>query len=308
MAGKAETDSIAFSDQMLDVTGWPIIAGEPRGVRPKWWILGPDGARWLRKEPRDSRPYEPAIELATLTLARLAGFPTPDAALARWTTDDGIQHRGLVVRTFLKTGQTLEHGAAVLQEYDRGYNPECKVEHSLARVRESLESYEEKIGRGALCQPFVSLLVFDAWIGNGDRHPANWGLVVAKGALPILSPIYDTAACLGAELTDGKLLLTAAGRTEATLRRYIERCPSGFGDGRHLISNKQVLREALTWPESRIVVPSLLETFEVIEQSATTQIFQAYMPDELPLTRQELACALLNERLLWLRQEVANAH
>ena len=286
---------------MLDVTDWPIIADEPRGVRPKWWVEGPDSARWLRKEPRRSRPYEPAIELATLTLARLAGFATPDAALARWTTSDGNQHHGLVVRTFLEAGQTLEHGAAVLQEHDRSYNPECKVDHSLARVREALGSYEEKSGTGSLCQPFVSLLVFDAWIGNGDRHPANWGLVVEKGTMPVISPVYDTAACLGAELTDGKRLLTSSGRTEAALGKYIECCPSGFGDGQRLIGNKEVLREVLTWPESHIVVPSLLETFEILDQGASAQIFGAYTQEELPRPRQELACALLSKRLVWLR-------
>lgn len=299
---------MTLDDQKIDVTDWPIVAGEPRGVRPKYWVQAPDGTRWLRKEPRSSRPYEPAIELATLKLARLAGLSTPDAALARWTTSDGRQCYGLVVRTFLETGQTLEHGAAVLQEHDRSYNPEAKVDHSLARVREALESYEEKLGPGTLCQPFVALLMFDAWIGNGDRHPSNWGLVVAKGKLPVISPIYDTAACLGAELTDGKPLLTTAGRTEETLGRYIERCPSGFGDGQRLIGNKQVLREALTWPESRIVVPSLLERFDALDQGAAAQIFRAYTPDELPLPRQELACALLSKRLLWLRQEVANVH
>jgi len=42
---------------------------------------------------------------------------------------------------------------------------------------------------------FVKMLLFDAIVGNNDRHFYNWGLLptyVTKKK-PIFAPIYDTA-------------------------------------------------------------------------------------------------------------------
>lgn len=47
----------------------------------------------------------------------------------------------------------------------------------------------------SLMDDFVELLAFDALVGNNDRHPMNWGVIVpvtSKGR-PRFSPIFDTA-------------------------------------------------------------------------------------------------------------------
>jgi hypothetical protein len=46
------------------------------------------------------------------------------------------------------------------------------------------------------------MLLFDAWIGNGDRHSANWG-VARKLESERLAPLFDPASCLGVELQPG---------------------------------------------------------------------------------------------------------
>lgn len=42
---------------------------------------------------------------------------------------------------------------------------------------------------------FIKLLVFDALIGNNDRHFYNWGIIrnIQGKEKPVFSPIYDTA-------------------------------------------------------------------------------------------------------------------
>lgn len=61
----------------LDVTNWPEVGYENRGLRPKAWLGAPDGSTWLRKEPRDSRPFELAIEATAARLARACGLEAP---------------------------------------------------------------------------------------------------------------------------------------------------------------------------------------------------------------------------------------
>ncbi len=51
---------------------------------------------------------------------------------------------------------------------------------------------------------FVGYLLLDAWIGNGDRHHENWGLVSAIDRTIHLAPTYDHASSLGRELSDAK--------------------------------------------------------------------------------------------------------
>ncbi len=61
----------------------------------------------------------------------------------------------------------------------------------------------EKITEG-----FVNLLLFDALIGNNDRHFYNWGIVyhIQNQHVPYFSPIYDTARALWWNISEKKIL------------------------------------------------------------------------------------------------------
>src|SRR5690242_18521037 len=85
--------------RVCDVSDWQPVGEEPRGKRAKYWVHG-ENADWLRKEPRDLRPTEPAIETLTLRLADAAAIPAAESQLAVWATA-GESKRGIVVRRFL---------------------------------------------------------------------------------------------------------------------------------------------------------------------------------------------------------------
>lgn len=105
-------------------------------------------------------------------------------------------------RYFLLNNEVLVHGAEVFADY---LNDEQIVEdienNALARdfftfefTCDALKSvfpnhYE------LLIQDFVKLLVFDAIVGNNDRHMYNWGVIrnVQKTHKVVFAPIYDTA-------------------------------------------------------------------------------------------------------------------
>lgn len=73
---------------------------------------------------------------------------------------------------------------------------------------------------------FVGYLLLDAWIGNGDRHHENWGLI-RKKMMPAatetiyLAPTYDHASSLGRELSDEN-------RRKRSVEAYANKCSSAF--------------------------------------------------------------------------------
>ena len=126
----------------------------------------------------ESRPYELGIEALMLRLAKEANLQAPEGHVATWTSE-GTEQRGIVVRSFLD-GQTeaLVLGCDILSTHDPDYDSQQKWTQTPATVREAL-AQQEKLGAEGLLVAFAQLLCFDAWIGNGDRHQENWGLIDA---------------------------------------------------------------------------------------------------------------------------------
>src|SRR5438132_7572406 len=127
------------------------------------------------------------------------------------------------------------------------------------------------------------MLLFDAWIGNSDRHQENWG-VVEFGNSGRLAPIYDTAACLGVELPDQAPLL-APGCSAARRNAYVEACGSGFGDGvADVIPYRDVLPQLRRWPEWNQRV-ALLEQFRTLLRNDVSAYLARIPAEWLPPER-----------------------
>jgi hypothetical protein len=279
----------------LDVGDWVVEHQEMRGKRPKYWARDGGGARWLRKEPRETRPTEPAIETSMLRVARAIGLPAPESAACVWRDPAGTERRGIVVRLFLDDQEELSLGSVELSSAKQDYDPQNHNLHTLARVEEALRELE-RTGPTSLVTPFLEMLAFDAWIGNGDRHQENWGVLRKGGVITRLAPMFDPAACLGVELQPG-----AHDLAKLNLARYIGNCPSGFGDGTRLIKMPEVLQILEGWPEWKRVLRTSVARFESAMDTVEQVIGQ--IPHEwLPAERAAFACRLLRVRLEMLSQ------
>ena len=216
-----------------DVTSWLENARELRGKRPKFWVSDPVGRQWLRKEPRQSRPFERPVEVVVLHSARALGLPAPESSLCVWQDVTGELHRGIVVRRFTRgvrpERSELSLGGDIIAGVDATYDPSQHGHHTLRRIRVALEHWERERHGAGLLQQFADMVLFDAWVGNSDRHQENWGVLHSPTAAR-LAPIFDTAACFAVELPDDHLLLADPGTVR--LEKYISNCNSGFGDGR----------------------------------------------------------------------------
>ena len=286
----------------LDTTGWTVITTDSRGKREKEWVRGPDGGLWLRKQPRmrtgQSSPYEPAIEWLMLCLAASAGIATAECHPSFWTSrDDG--RRGIVVRCFLEAREELSSGEQVLRGKDPHY-PSGNWSQTVALVRAALEANERFHSAAKLLLPFAHIIAFDAWIGNADRHQGNWGVLKVDSGVRRLAPMYDPAACLGVELDDKHTLLTKS--APAALKAYIDRCPSGFGDGNRGVAMARVVAEIRSWETWSNNVRSWIASF--CKAMDTLQVDVDGIPETwLPIPRKRFVLSMLRMRLQWLSEQ-----
>ncbi len=273
----------------VDVADWPTYAPNVTGRRLKFWLQDPDGRQWLLKQPLPSRPTEPAIEAFTARLARAVGLEAPETHVA---TRDGVGWT--LVLKFLHGDEELAHGNQLLQELDEAYDPEAHEGHRLELVRATLEAHDIAVSE------FVAMLAFDAWVGNSDRHQENWGIVKSSTRVR-LAPLYDTAACLGAELQDPRLDRTLTLPTERS--KYVLNCPSGFGDGTRLIRLSEVVTELNGWPEWRSNARDWVDRFYAA--LAPARSYLESVPEVWwPRRRRDFAATMLWRRLIWLKNSL----
>lgn len=178
---------------------------EQLGSKPKFWVLLPDG-RWLFKEARPNTGEDWA-EKAAAEVARAIGIHAATVELASFA-----ERRGCISRNFVdvEAGQALVHGNEILgmrvTGYDKGKTFR-QSDHTLENIDSAIRSlFDEEHADGILTE-LAGYMVFDALIGNTDRHHENWGLLLqvqsAARALTLsVAPSFDHASSLGRELLD----------------------------------------------------------------------------------------------------------
>ncbi len=226
---------------ILEVTSEMRSDVEQLGSKPKFWFKY-QGENWLLKVARENTGEDWAEKVAS-EIANELGLQTHHAELANWEGK-----RACAVRSFLSSQQSvLVHGNELLggsiPDYDRE-KERHQSEHTFDNIVTVLEKlFVEDRVRSAAALRMVGYLVFDALVGNTDRHHQNWGVVLERRQMPgkevaliQLAPTFDHASSLGRELTD-----EARQRylREGTVERYIWKGEGGIfenADARHGMS------------------------------------------------------------------------
>lgn len=244
-------------------------AQEAMGTKPKFWIRHTELGECLFKEAR-SGTGEDWSERVACELAAALSLPHAHYELATCG-----EKRGSLSRNFLVRQETLVHGNEFLFEVVPDYpGPQGRSrnfyrisQHTVELVFAKMQQYGFGVPRDWICPAslngaadvFVGYLIFDAWIGNTDRHHENWALVwrrepdLESELSFTLAPSFDHASSLGRELTDDerseRLATRDAGRS---VERYVERARSALcnssDDVRPLTTLEVVARAAVIRP------------------------------------------------------------
>ena len=206
---------------------WVLQREDMGGKRKFWYRLREENeVHWLFKYPRQDSGEHWAEKLA----AEVAHLLEIECAPVQLATFQGAV--GSSSRSFLSENQQLFHGnqvlARIVADYDlsRRFN---QSNHTLENIRIACDQlFVDHDGAMAAFARFAEFLVFDALIGNTDRHHENWGIVVQQsenGWVGYLAPSFDHASSLGRELRDERRehLLD-----NARLGNYSERATGGI--------------------------------------------------------------------------------
>lgn len=229
--------------------GEPVTVGDwdlsedypvyPVGSKPKRMLICPaqveedfliPGHAYLFKQALGWQEYQVWSEVIAYRIGAILGLEVPPCFLA---VDEKSGEIGALVEFFYgypweSPPYRFVHAADLLSLKDRKRGRPHHVTHNLrlSRVHRA-DNPEIWWGRA---------LLFDALIGNTDRHPENWGLLVRRtpqtaacdpsvsspaGRLDSkLAPVFDNATSLGYEIRDSKIrsLLDSG-----ALTRYIAR-------------------------------------------------------------------------------------
>lgn len=221
-----------FPILLVTQEAYEASSNETLGSKYKFWFYHEELGRCLYKQSRPNLGEDWAEKVAS-ELCKLLGLPHAVYELAStWKGD-----RGVVSPNFLPQGGTLVHGNELLSSIVPNYPAFATYgisQHTIDIVLRVIagESVNLPIGWTPpsgiqkAVDVFVGYLLLDAWIGNGDRHHENWGIVRMKTASTSeetehLAPTYDHASSLGRDLSNEQ-------RQKRSVQAYANKCFSAF--------------------------------------------------------------------------------
>lgn len=218
---------------VVDVSDWEEIRTEPIGVTAKVWLRpDPDDEanEWLWKEVKTEHSghrrtlgHDWSERVAT-DIAGQLGVPSSQVELA---TRRGV--RGVISKNFAPrvSGLRLSNASELLPNVVEGYEAHRTGEvpgYTLEAAFDVLAPYSahpdtpRDVHDGAAT--FAGYLMFDALIGNGDRHHDNWGVIDGPGDLRYIAPAFDQATGLGyQEVVEKKAARIKAANVEPWARK-----------------------------------------------------------------------------------------
>jgi len=221
--------------EFYDVSTWLITSvSSTKGTRDKLVLVKPNTEdTYFLKFPmvREKRDYTPEnwSEVLAYEIGNLLGFNVLRYDLAVHNGKVGCISKNMIKPS---NNESLIEGHSVLSRYDSTYAPSDKGtynRYTFEFVCNALKAYNAEF----FVKDLIRTLIFDAIIGNSDRHQSNWRLIqsieivevkpIKKGLkLPFgkakndglqftinikrkAAPIYDSGCCLGREFGEEQL-------------------------------------------------------------------------------------------------------
>lgn len=103
---------------------------------------------------------------------------------------------GSMSYNFVEDDDTFVEGINLIQAKYSNYDRDKLKDTFLNKVY-SVEMVRDSLVLDYLFYNFLHILIFDALIGNSDRHHSNWGLLInIPPNIPLFAPIYDNGSSL----------------------------------------------------------------------------------------------------------------
>ncbi len=213
------------STEPVDVADWrPDEEFEvyPEGARDKSLLHSPadpthsfllPNHRYLFKHSFERYPEQYWAEIIAYRAGCLLGVPVPSAFVA-FDSDNGVS--GALIEWFLGyPGEPEERyvpGGDIMVNMIPSYERRKGDQHNFTHVElyhDLLKKMKIWSGEKVWLDYWCDMLLFDALIGNTDRHQDNWGLLWSRdgeGRAHVRpAPVFDNGTSLGHEIIERKL-------------------------------------------------------------------------------------------------------
>lgn len=246
--------------------------------RPHNWVhyIAKVGHKWY--------PLESITEHLVTRLGQVWGFQMANSKL--YVISSQIR---FCSEYFLKSDQELVHGADILSSYlqevdshmieqidKNGWSQELLTFQFVFSAIQSVFPDESK----SMVEGLIKLLLFDAIVGNNDRHFFNWGVIrnLKNQHLPTFSPIYDSARALfWNESEDSIVSLTKdSNKMETFLEKYSNSSKPKIGwEGQKKVNHFQLIEKIASVDEYNKILRKSFSS-KVLLQSATEVLFSEF--------------------------------
>ena len=154
---------------------------------------------YIAKTAEKWYPHESVIEYMINRIGQELGLVMNEIRLVK--ANDQIR---FLSRYFLRKDERLVHGAEICGQYlnDMPLAEEIANNKNTSRELFTFEFIKDAVRNvypncfEVIMNELVRMIIFDAIVGNNDRHFYNWGVVDSakkSGNLPTLAPLYDSA-------------------------------------------------------------------------------------------------------------------
>ncbi|NUL45428.1 hypothetical protein F7P69_09510 [Cellulosimicrobium funkei] len=190
---------------VLNLDDWIWAYEEPSGDSDKQWLIDPaTDEEWLFKplKPQRSRD-EAASEYAASRIAGLLGVPAAHVEIGQWQGTMGCISANVVP----DPTHALVDGAMFVSALVGNFDPKDRRSHGHRPeiIAQILEQFGPPAGfAGTALSAFAGYLVFDALIGNTDRHSRNWAVETRLSGTDLLAKSFDHATSLGISMRGPK--------------------------------------------------------------------------------------------------------
>lgn len=192
----------------MDVSSWPITGYGENSTLEKFELISPDNIPYVIKFARefenDRTNWEDLNEVIASIIAKMLGLEAVDAQM--------VYHKGrraclMKHFGFQKNADSRETIASLLESsagesYNNIWQSSLPNQERFSHLIGFFENFKYY---SLLKSYYVNMNLYDALIGNQDRHGHNWQLLY-RGGQVFPSPLYDNGASLGWQLNDDKLL------------------------------------------------------------------------------------------------------
>lgn len=121
---------------------------------------------------------ESCSEKMSYEIASVLGYPCAHIELAK----DQKGNIGILNYLFIDREREEHHDAI---DFINKNESEIKEYYTIENIKKCLDNIDEK-----LFDDFLKIMVFDALVGEADRHAENWGITISANEYRI-SPLYD---------------------------------------------------------------------------------------------------------------------